>query len=56
MASFKSLYDLSEKQKEFLEEIKIALDFVDVELSKKLEYFIDDLLEEAYESGTRDHY
>lgn len=56
MASFKSLYDLSEKQKEFLEELKIALDFVDTKLSKKLEYFIEDIMEEAYMSGSEDHY
>lgn len=29
----------SEKQKEFLEELKIALDFVDTELSKKIGVF-----------------
>lgn len=56
MARFKSLSDLSEQQAEFLEEIKIALDCIDVELSTKLEYFIDDLMEEAYDNGAQDHY
>ena len=54
MARFKSLSDLSEQQKEFLEELKIALDCIDVELSKKLEYFIDDIMEEAYDSVERE--
>lgn len=56
MARFKSLSDLSEQQKEFLEKVKIALDCINIELYKQLEYFIDDMMNEAYMSGSEDHY
>lgn len=56
MARFKSLFDLSEKQAESLEEIKIALDCINIELYKQLEYFIDSIMEEAYDNGEREGY
>ena len=56
MARFMFLSDLSEEQKEFLKEIKIALDCINIELYKQLEYFIDDMMNEAYMSGSEDHY
>jgi hypothetical protein len=54
MSRFKYIFDLSEKQKEFLELIQEEL--VDAELSKKLEHYIADIMEEAYLSGERDGY
>ena len=54
MARFMFLSDLSEEQKEFLKEIKIALDCINIELYKQLEYFIDDMMNEAYDSVERE--
>jgi len=56
MARFMFLSDLSEEQKEFLKEIKIALDCINIELYKQLEYFIDDMMNEAYDNGEREGY
>jgi hypothetical protein len=55
MSSFKSPFDLSEKQKEILDEITKALNTIDFELSLKLVYFLEDIMEEAYYSGAEDY-
>jgi hypothetical protein len=54
MSRFKYIFDLSQDQKEFLELIQEKL--ANAELSKKLENYIADIIEEAYDSGKSEGY